>query len=139
MRAPPIAPSTVSDPNPLESYKANVRAVLFFHLNGTMTGLPHHTMEPWCDVHLPDMLVALRLGKGRVRQGGGEGGNQPTSQPASPPLNQRLRLQTSLDFNRSGSGVWPQSCLASLAPMSAQGVRRVQTCLMLKLPTTLVL
>lgn len=109
---------------------------MVFHLNGTVTitVLPHHTIDLWSDAHLPGMPVALRLGKG----GGGQGGGEGTSQPAGPPLKQWLHLQSSLDFNRTGSTVWPQSCLALPAPVTTQGVRRVQTCLMLKLPTTLV-
>lgn len=43
--------------------------------------------------------VALWLGRGRVRQGGGGRASQ------RPPLNQWLRLQTPLDFNRTGSTV----------------------------------
>lgn len=70
---------------------------VFFHMSATVTIaiLPHRTtMDPLCDAHLPSMLVALRLGKGRVEQGGGE---QPPGRPTSDPA--AAFADTSLDFN----------------------------------------
>lgn len=78
-------------------------------------------MDLLCDAYLPGTPVALRLGKGRAGRGGGE-------EPASrPPLIRRLRLQTHL-WILSGWLNRLASKLLSFAPVTTQGVGRVQTC-----------
>lgn len=89
----------------------------------TITVLPHRTtMDPLCDAHLPSMPVALRLGKGRVGQGGGEPPpGRPTSDPAA------AFADTSLDFNLRAQ------------QLGLKTAQLTQTCLMLNTNASLTL